>query len=163
MRLTAPGGARRLGHGAKVDEGHVEQPGRYRDGQGPPFRPEPDLTHDEQGQGEHPDYRKGGAVHPSSLVGIQANLAAKRIVPAPILGHSRGTALITQRAARGTRMSSKGLHAALSPGLCEILQERTSEKAQNANFALTELYEVRQERFKYHSLGGCILRRWLLT
>jgi hypothetical protein len=64
MRLTAPGGARRLGHGAKVDEGHVEQPGRYRDGQGPPFRPEPDLTHGEQGQGEHPDYRKGGAVHP---------------------------------------------------------------------------------------------------
>jgi hypothetical protein len=64
MRLTAPGGAHRLGHGAKVDEGHVEQPGRYRDGQGPPFRPEPNLTHDEQGQGEHPEYRKGGAVHP---------------------------------------------------------------------------------------------------
>src|SRR5919112_3167540 len=62
--MTAPGGARRLGHGAKVDEGHVEQPGRYPDGQRPPFRPEPDLTHGEQGQGEHPDYRKGGAVHP---------------------------------------------------------------------------------------------------
>jgi hypothetical protein len=52
-------------------------------------------------------------------------------------------------------MSSKGLPAALSPGLGEILQERTLEKAQNANFALTELYEVRQERFKYHSLEGC--------
>jgi hypothetical protein len=51
-----------------------------------------------------------GPCTPSSLVGIQANLAAKRIVLAPILGHSRGTALITQRAARGTRMSSKGLH-----------------------------------------------------
>src|SRR5919112_4698782 len=97
-RMTAPGGARRLGHGAKVDEGHVEQPGRYRDGQGPPFRPEPDLTHGEQGQGEHPDYRKSGAVHPRPpWSGFEQTSPPRGFYQCRHSGNSRGTALIARR------------------------------------------------------------------
>jgi hypothetical protein len=48
----------RLGHDAQIDQSGVEQPGRYRNGEGHLLGPESDLVHDEQRQGEHPHYRK---------------------------------------------------------------------------------------------------------
>src|ERR687890_1450552 len=101
MRLTAPGGARRLGHSAKVDEGHVEQPGRYRDGQGPPFRPELDLTHGEQGQGEHPDYRKGGAVHPRPPWQLPRSAPRLELTRVGRMAHLSDHALLLGRSAAG--------------------------------------------------------------